>query len=309
MTAIPIAVVGVGKIARDQHLPSIAASDRFVLAGAVSPQPVDLEVPVAGTLRALKERVPTLAAASICTPPIGRAALIEEAVSLGLDVMVEKPPAASLTEAERFAGLAKDAGRTLFLAWHSREAAAVEPLRSWLLGREIARVAITWREDVRVWHPGQEWIWTPGIGVFDPGINALSILTQILSAPVEVLSATLSFPANREAPIAAALTMASDVAPTIDGDLSFDQRGPQTWSILVETDGGVAELNDGGGRLTIDGVDVPLAPEAEYDRLYRRFATLIDDRSIDADLAPFRLVADCFLLARRRTVQDFGWTT
>ena len=50
----------------------------------------------------------------------------------------------------------------------------------WLAGRTIRRVECTWKEDVRVWHPGQAWIWEPGIGVFDPGINALSVLTRIL---------------------------------------------------------------------------------------------------------------------------------
>jgi D-galactose 1-dehydrogenase len=44
-------------------------------------------------------------------------------------------------------------------------------------------VNVIWREDVRVWHPGQDWIWQPGgLGVFDPGINALSIITHILPA-------------------------------------------------------------------------------------------------------------------------------
>ena len=44
---------------------------------------------------------------------------------------------------------------------------------------------VTWKEDVRKWHPGQEWIWQPGgFGVFDPGINALSIVTKILPEPI-----------------------------------------------------------------------------------------------------------------------------
>ncbi len=34
--AIPVAVVGIGKIARDQHLPAIAANPDFTLAAAVS---------------------------------------------------------------------------------------------------------------------------------------------------------------------------------------------------------------------------------------------------------------------------------
>jgi hypothetical protein len=48
----------------------------------------------------------------------------------------------------------------------------------------IYTVRIEWREDVRVWHPGQTWIWEPGgFGVSDPGINALSVATRILPRP------------------------------------------------------------------------------------------------------------------------------
>ena len=40
---------------------------------------------------------------------------------------------------------------------------------------------IDWRESVRKWHPGQEWVWEPGgFGVCDPGINAMSIFTEIM---------------------------------------------------------------------------------------------------------------------------------
>ena len=302
-----IAIVGVGKIARDQHLPTIAASDRFTLAGVVSSHADDLNVPAAASLTALKRQVPDLAAASICTPPMGRAAVIAEALWLGLDVMIEKPPAATISEAEQFAALARDAGRALYLTWHSREANGVEPLRQWLAGRTVRRIAIEWMEDVRVWHPGQEWIWQPGIGVFDPGINALSILTRLLPTPATIVEATLRCPADRAAPIAASLTMASAAADAITAEFSFDQRGPQTWTITVETDGGTAVLRDGGGNLAIDGVDVTLAEATEYSRLYDRFADLVAAREIDADLAPFRLVADAFLLGRRETVAPFSW--
>lgn len=305
---IKIAVVGVGKIARDQHLPTIAASDRFTLAGAVSRHADDLGVPAAPTLTALRQQVPDLAAVTICTPPIGRADIIGEALALGLDVMVEKPPAATLSEAEQFAGMAQSAGRALYLTWHSRQANGVEPLRLWLEGKAIRRVAIRWMEDVRVWHPGQEWIWEPGIGVFDPGINALSILTRLLPAPVAVANAALRFPADRAAAISASLAFASDAADAITAEFSFDQRGPQTWSITVETDGGEAVLEDGGGRLVIDGADVPVVTATEYSRLYDQFADLVARRGIDADLAPFRLVADAHLIGRRETVAAFSWT-
>ena len=61
---------------------------------------------------------------------------------------------------------------------------------------------------MRRWHPGQAWIWEPGgFGVFDPGINALSIATSIF-APFFLTAARLDFPENRDAPIAAALDSA-----------------------------------------------------------------------------------------------------
>lgn len=307
MNMIPIAVVGVGKIAKDQHLPSITASDRFVLGGAVSPHPLDIGVPVCRSLSALKEQVPTLAAVSICTPPVERLALVQEAFSLGLDVMMEKPPAASLSEAELFPRLAEKAKRTLMLAWHSREAVAVEPLRLWLAGRTIKRLTITWREDVRVWHPGQDWIWSPGIGVFDPAINALSILTRIVSTPLMIDDAALHFPTNRDAPIASSITMSSNGASTIQADFSIDQKGPQTWEIAVGTDDGHALLSCGGSRLSLNGSDVDLPVTTEYTRLYHRFADLVDSNAIDADLTPFTLVTDAFLKGRRLSAGDFHW--
>lgn len=305
--AIPISIVGVGKIARDQHLPTIAASERFTLAGVVSHHAGDLDVPTAATLSELKRQVPDLAAVSVCTPPIGRIAVVCEALALGLDVMIEKPPAATISEAERFAEMARAAGRALYLTWHSREAKGVEPLRRWLAGRPIRRLAIEWMEDVRVWHPGQEWIWEPGVGVFDPGINALSILTRLLPAPVMVRAATLGFPDQRAAPIDATLSLASEGVGAIEARFSFDQRGPQTWTMTVETDRGTAELRDGGARLLIDGAQHAVPEGTEYGRLYDGFADLVERCKVDADLAPFRLVADAFLLGRREARPAFRW--
>ena len=59
-------------------------------------------------------------------------------------------------------------------------AQAVAPAKAWLAGKTIKQAKIIWREDVRKWHPGQDWIFEAGgMGVFDPGINALSIMTDI----------------------------------------------------------------------------------------------------------------------------------
>src|SRR5699024_2048398 len=120
----------------------------------------------------------------------------------GRDVLLEKPPGASVAEVMALDRLARDKACVLYATWHSRHAAGVGPARDWLAGRRILGGRITWREDVRRWHPGQDWIWQAGgLGVFDPGINALSVLTAILPVEVFVGAAELEFPANRDTPI------------------------------------------------------------------------------------------------------------
>jgi D-galactose 1-dehydrogenase len=54
-----------------------------------------------------------------------------------------------------------------------------------------------------------------------------------------------------------------------------------------------------GGKLLVDDAD------AEYAGLYRRFRELTTTGEADVDLAPLQLVADAFLLGRRRTVEPF----
>ena len=118
---------------------------------------------------------------ALCTPPQVRHAQAAMALAAGKHVMLEKPPGATVAEITPLLTTARAAQRTLFATWHSRFAPAVEPARQLLAGRKVKSVKITWKEDVRVWHPGQAWIFEAGgLGVFDPGINALSILTRIL---------------------------------------------------------------------------------------------------------------------------------
>src|SRR3546814_11003468 len=86
--------------------------------------------------------MPEVKAISICTPPRGRLDLVREAIAAGLDIMLEKPPAATIGEAEAIAEAAAASNVVLHATWHSREAAAVEPALPWLAARTIRRVAI-----------------------------------------------------------------------------------------------------------------------------------------------------------------------
>lgn len=306
MDPIRIAVVGMGKIARDQHLPAIAGNKAFGLAATVSPHDPGVEgVAHHRSLDTLLAEGPAVDAVALCTPPQVRYDLAAQALARGVHVFLEKPPGATLAEVAALDDQARKVGVTLFAAWHSRFAAGVAPARAWLAERRIDRVAIVWREDVRVWHPGQAWIWEPGgLGVFDPGINALSIATHILPRPFFLKTATLTIPVNRAAPIAADIEFRDTAGAPITMDLDWRQTGPQSWDIIVETDAGTMKLSNGGAVLSLPtGTDH--SEDREYPGLYARFASLIHGGRSDVDTDPLRLVADAFLRGRRETTEAF----
>ncbi|MCP3381871.1 Gfo/Idh/MocA family oxidoreductase [Bradyrhizobium sp. CCGUVB4N] len=306
MTELRIAIVGFGKIARDQHVGAIAAVPGAMLAAIASRNASLPSVPHFATVEELLEKGPQIDAVSLCTPPQVRRAQAAAALAAGKHVMLEKPPGIGVAELGPLIAMAVEADRTLFATWHSRHAPAVEPAREWLAAQRIRSVHINWKEDVRVWHPGQAWIWEPGgLGVFDPGINALSILTRILPKPVFVTAAELAFPANCQSPIAANLTLTDIDGLPITAEFDFRQTGPQSWDILVETDEGRMTLSRGGRVMAVDGKVVADAPDEEYRELYRRFVKLAATGASDVDLAPLRLVADAFLLGRRNIVEPF----
>lgn len=298
-----LAVAGLGKIARDQHLPALGRSDSFELAATADPAGGLPEVAHYETLERLLAERPEIAAVSLCTPPQLRYDLARAALRAGRHVLLEKPPGQTLGEVEALRAQAEAAGVSLFATWHSRFAPAVPRARDWVAGHPVERVRIVWKEDVRRWHPGQRWIWQPGgFGVFDPGINALSILTAVLPQPLRLIAATLEVPENCAAPIAASLSMTDDAGVGIEAEFDFRQQGPQTWDMAFEGPEGAMTLHDGGSRLSIHPQGDPPggAPAmiGEYDAIYRRFAELIERGESDVDVAPLRLVADAFLLGR-----------
>jgi D-galactose 1-dehydrogenase/L-arabinose 1- dehydrogenase len=295
---IRLGIVGLGKIARDQHLPAIAADPRFQLVAVADPKSTHATIPSYGSLAEMLAAKPDLDAISFCTPPAGRHAIAMEAIRAGKHVMLEKPPAATVTEASELIATAATTGLTLFTTWHSREAAAVEQARTWLAGATIEAARIAWREDIKRWHPGQDWILAGGgFGVFDPGINALSILTRILPDPVMLATSRFIVPAGRQAPIAAELLLQSAGAP-IRASFDFREEGDECWTIEVDAAEGKLALTGGGARLSIDGKPVSGdTANREYARLYDSFAALITDGKSDVDLAPIQLVADAFLIA------------
>ncbi len=141
--------------------------------------------------------------------------------------------------------------------------------------------------------------------MFDPGINALSIATLILP-PFFLTASDLSFPANRQAPIAAKLKFRLEGADSMTADFDWRQEGPQTWDIRMEAkDGSRLRLSMGGADLEIDGAPVAQGPVREYGGIYDHFADLIAAKAHDVDVRPLAQVADAFLLGRRLEVEAF----
>jgi D-galactose 1-dehydrogenase len=306
MQSIRLAIVGLGKIARDQHLGAIEATDGVDLV-AVASRNARLEgIHCFSDIGDLLAADVEIDAVSLCTPPQGRFEQARAALLAGKHVMLEKPPGATIAEVFALDELAKKQGVTLYATWHSREAAAVEPARALLADRQVRSVHVEWKEDVRHWHPGQDWIWEPGgLGVFDPGINALSIVTRIMPESFHLVSSDLSFPANRAAPIAADLTFETASGLSITAAFDWRQTGPQTWDIRAETEEGSVVLTHGGSRLLVDGEAQIVEEDREYRNLYKRFVHLVTHKQSDTDFSPLVHVADAFMLGRRQMVEAF----
>lgn len=315
-SVIRLGLVGVGKIARDQHIPAIRANPRFELVATASPQGCVEGVPSFADLDAMlgAGSAGTVDAVSLCTPPGVRAGLAHRALAAGLHVMLEKPPAASLSQVEALVSTASgtasgrehEARSTLMAAWHSRETAAADAARAWLAGRQIMALHVVWREDVRQWHPGQDWLLAAGgFGVFDPAINAFSLLTHILPGTLEVTAADLAVPVNRGAPMEARIAMLYDGHAPVICDLSINHAGAPQRDIVIETDAGCLRLTDSGHCLSIDDRPQTADADSEYARLYARFAALIDAGDSEIDHRPLMLVADAMLLGRTRALPAF----
>ena len=305
-----IAIIGLGKISQDQHVPVIGAGDAFELAAIVSTRGLGHgNVPVFKTPAEFYRAMPEIGVVAVNTPPGVRHPIAHEALAAGKDVLLEKPPATTLSELADLEGFAQEKKRVLFATWHSIFNPAVDEARALIAKNGLRSLHIEWREDVKKWHPGQDWVWEPGgFGVFDPGINALSIFTTIMPTVPFVKSAELTYPSNRQTPIGVKLALSDAKGTALSADFDWREKGDEKWHMMIElANGKSARLFKGGAALSLDGKTIVEAPSEEYQRIYRRFAGLLDERRSDVNVAPLRLVADAMLLGRRLTTDAFNW--
>ena len=187
----------------------------------------------------------------------------------GKHVLLEKPPAATLSETRRSGEPRKQAGKASSRRGTRNTMPAVDEARKRLAGQKLRRRhQVTWKEDVRRWHPGQAWIWQAGgSGVFDPGINALSIVTRIVPEPVFVRAATLERRERRSPHRGDPGIGGGQRGRAVARGVRLGARpAAQTWDIDIETAAGtVLALRHGGSRLEVDGALVLEEKPKEYE--------------------------------------------
>lgn len=296
-----LALVGCGEIARAQHVPALSGDTGFELVATVDPK-AGIEG-FAGhhyaDHRAMLDAEPAVEAVSVASPTGTHFAVARDAVLAGRHVMLEKPPATTLGELVELQQIAAAKGRVLVTSFHAQHNAAVERARE-ILARHPPpeSVVIEWREDFERWHGGQAWPWQPGgFGVFDPGINALSVLCYLMPAvEFRVESAHLRLPPGAATPAAVDMRLAWEGGT---GDVAFEWRkgGQDIWNITLR--GAFGELLIEGVRTLLrDGaVILPRGPNVEYAELYRRFRAAIAAGQSEVSLREMRIIEDAVAIA------------
>ena len=191
MPALRVAVIGAGAFGRN-HLRvyrelEVAAPAEVQLAAVVDPDPAiraeaaaRYNIPAFETVGDLLASSTQIDAASICVPTIYHAQIAEQLLRAGIDILIEKPFAASLTEADAILALAAKNARIVQIGHLERfnpAVTAVEPLLNRPMFFEAHRLSIfTPRSlDVDV--------------VLDLMIHDLDIVLQLAQSPVRELRA------------------------------------------------------------------------------------------------------------------------
>lgn len=298
---IRIGVVGLGKIARDQHLPVIAASTNFEIAFlADRAVESDINAPHFTSLDSALESGISCDAVALCTSPQPRFELCERLFDFDCAILLEKPAAATFAQAETILANAQRSGNLVFAAWHSKFSPQIEMARQWMASRDLIHGRVEWRENAKKWHPGQDWLWRDGgFGVFDPGMNALSILSEIVPNRLQVENGQLFIPENAETPAKANFQLSTGSAE-IDVAFEFLASDSEKWDIFLEaTDGSRMMLSRGGASIAIDSRPTVHDTPKEYESVYAHFANLIQQHKTDFDIEPLRITDQIFQVAAR----------
>lgn len=203
MKKLKIGIIGGGSIARHCHLPGYAADPDCILAAIADPE--------AASLQAVRQKWPfeheyadyremleheQLDLVSVCTPNKFHAGAAIAAMESGADVILEKPIAINLTEAQQIADAVKRTGRRLAVGFSHRYNNLIRAARQ---SCEAGTIGKLYMLRIRFAHGGPypgwastDWFYNPelagGGAVLDMSIHAFDLIAY-LAGPITTISA------------------------------------------------------------------------------------------------------------------------
>lgn len=203
---VRIGLIGCGTVARRFHLPAFRAAGADVVAFS-SRSPASAEAAasewgsgkVIGDWRELLS-IDEIDAIDVCTPNASHAELAIAAARAGKHVLVEKPIATTLDEADAMISAARSANTILMTAHNVRYAppfvAVAQEIESGSLGEIAAVRAAFGHAGPQVWAPNAEWFLdrtlSGGGALMDLGVHVADLLRALLSDEVAEVGAMLS---------------------------------------------------------------------------------------------------------------------
>ena len=197
---IRVAVIGCGLIARRAHLPAFVAAEEAELSAVVSGHIESARAAAAEfgeprVLQTWQEAVadPAIDAIDICTPNSLHAPIAIAAARAGKHVLVEKPMAVTLLEADAMIAAAREAGVVLMIAHTLRFVPIYEAIKLALsdgvIGEPLtARAIFMHAGPDDYWGAASDWFWreeTAGGGsLLDLGIHMIDMLRWCIDRPV-----------------------------------------------------------------------------------------------------------------------------
>lgn len=224
------AVLGSGFWATEVHAASLAAHPDAELVGiwgrdAAKASAAGERYGVPGTAD-LDALLADVEAVSISLPPSVQPDLAVRAAQAGCHLLLEKPVALSVADADRVAGAVADAGvaSVVFLTYRFRDSTATwleQAARSTLVGGAVTWLASTFAAD----SPFRQSVWRaePGAPLWDLGPHALSLLEPALGPVVAAQGAraadgTVNVVLEHEGGATSTVTVSATASPLSAGE-------------------------------------------------------------------------------------------
>jgi predicted dehydrogenase len=205
---VRVAVVGAGLVAQRSHLPAYVAAEEAELAAIVSgreetARQVAAQFGNPPVLRSWEEAVadPEIDAIDICAPNYLHAPIAIAAARAGKHVLVEKPMALSVAEADAMIAAAREAGALLMVAHNLRYVPIYEAIKRVVsegtIGRPLAARGVFMHAGPdEFWGATSDWFWDAqragGGALLDMGIHMIDLVRWFVDRPVLDVSAMMS---------------------------------------------------------------------------------------------------------------------